>query len=208
MISHDRNNSSPLGVAAAGWSGPRAPSPLASTPKKAVVRDLALPRTDRYQSQNGALALSCGWGAFAVLRSRFPLARRKVTAPPRPWTIGGGSDRTRAVERRHRGSLIARAAPVLDFCFIDGGHGFGQIVRDLRTLREACRVMVFHDIVNVRGWDVPSFWRNITDKASPLHPAEFTAHECIYQPPLSDGKLMGIGVLAREAHTKRRGADE
>ena len=43
--------------------------------------------------------------------------------------------------------------PMLDFCLIDGGHSFYLANRDFRTLRTACRVVAFHDVVNAGvGW--------------------------------------------------------
>lgn len=38
--------------------------------------------------------------------------------------------------------------PVLDFCLIDGGHSYRLASRDFKTLRSACRIIAFHDIVN------------------------------------------------------------
>lgn len=127
-------------------------------------------------------------------------ARQGITQVRHGWYGGNESWKFLGLGDAYDGQWPARwRAPVLDFCLIDGGHGFPQVSRDLRTLREACRVIVFHDIVNARGWDVPRFWRTvILDEASPSHPAEFAAQECTYQPPLSDGQLMGIGVLVRK----------
>ena len=57
------------------------------------------------------------------------------------------------------------SAPVVDFCLIDGGHSYTLASRDFKTLRTGCRVIAFHDIVNVRVGltEVPRLWRELTD---------------------------------------------
>ena len=136
------------------------------------------------------------WHVSPCIRSLFD--REGVTRVKHGWYGGNESWTPLGLGHEFDGRWPARwPAPVLDFCLVDGAHTFAHIVRDFKTLRTACRVFAFHDIVNSRGWDVPRFWRNITNIASPLHAPEFAVHECTYQPPLSDGQLMGIGLLIR-----------
>mmetsp|Transcript_60254 Transcript_60254/g.138256 ORF Transcript_60254/g.138256 Transcript_60254/m.138256 type:complete len:294 (-) Transcript_60254:215-1096(-) len=86
--------------------------------------------------------------------------------------------------------------PVLDFCLIDGGHTHHLAHRDYKTLRTACRVIAFHDIVNVRVGlqHVPRLWQELISPGE-LYAPEFAAHNCTQQPQGSDGQLMGIGLL-------------
>ena len=91
--------------------------------------------------------------------------------------------------------------PVLDFCLIDGGHSFYLANRDFRTLRTACRVIAFHDVVNAQvGWDaVPRLWRSLTEPGHAMYAHEFTSRNCTMQPTGGSGQYMGIGVLTRRA---------
>mmetsp|Transcript_2163 Transcript_2163/g.3574 ORF Transcript_2163/g.3574 Transcript_2163/m.3574 type:complete len:332 (+) Transcript_2163:196-1191(+) len=90
------------------------------------------------------------------------------------------------------------STPILDYCLIDGGHGYRQVARDYLTLRTACHVIAFHDIVNVRGWEVPEFWSDITmNHEHKLFAHGFKTRHCTHQPRYGDNKLMGIGVLLR-----------
>jgi len=91
--------------------------------------------------------------------------------------------------------------PVLDFCLIDGGHSFYLANRDFRTLRTACRVIAFHDVVNAAvGWDaVPRLWKSLTDPGHNMYAHEFAARNCTMQPKGGSGSYMGIGVLTRRA---------
>jgi hypothetical protein len=91
--------------------------------------------------------------------------------------------------------------PVLDFCLIDGGHSFYLANRDFRTLRTACRVVAFHDVVNSQvGWDaVPRLWKSLTDPRHAMYAHEFTSRNCTMQPTGGSGHYMGIGVLTRRS---------
>ena len=91
--------------------------------------------------------------------------------------------------------------PVLDFCLIDGGHSFYLANRDFRTLRTACRVIAFHDVVNAQvGLDaVPRLWRSLTEPGHAMYAHEFTSRNCTMQPTGGSGQYMGIGVLTRRA---------
>ena len=92
------------------------------------------------------------------------------------------------------------SAPAVDFCLIDGGHSYTLASRDFKTLRTGCRVVLFHDIVNVRVGlsQVPRLWRELTDPAHERYAPEFEGVNCTQQPRWSDGQLMGIGILVRK----------
>ena len=84
---------------------------------------------------------------------------------------------------------------------IDGGHSYRLASRDFKTLRSACRIIAFHDIVNRPrvGVDaVPRLWKDLTDPQSEHFAHEFGSEMCTHQPKFSDGHLMGIGVLIRK----------
>ena len=84
---------------------------------------------------------------------------------------------------------------------IDGGHSYRLASRDFKTLRSACRIIAFHDIVNTPrvGVDaVPRLWKDLTDPQSEHFAHEFGSEMCTHQPKFSDGHLMGIGVLIRK----------
>ena len=84
---------------------------------------------------------------------------------------------------------------------IDGGHSYRLASRDFKTLRSACRIIAFHDIVNTPrvGEDaVPRLWKDLTDPQSEHFAHEFGSEMCTHQPKFSDGHLMGIGVLIRK----------
>ena len=82
-----------------------------------------------------------------------------------------------------------------------GGHSFYLANRDFRTLRTACRVIAFHDVVNAAvGWDaVPRLWKSLTDPGHNMYAHEFAARNCTMQPKGGSGSYMGIGVLTRRA---------
>ena len=92
------------------------------------------------------------------------------------------------------------SAPVVDFCLIDGGHSYTLASRDFKTLRTGCRVIAFHDIVNVRVGltEVPRLWRELTDPTHERSAPEFESVNCTQQPRWGDGQLMGIGLLVRK----------
>ena len=92
----------------------------------------------------------------------------------------------------------AWAAPVLDFCFIDGGHSYYLANRDFRTMRSGCSALAFHDIVNHRVGlsEQPRLWRDLTTRANAAYAAEFHAANCTQQ-PMPRGQNMGIGLLSR-----------
>lgn len=97
--------------------------------------------------------------------------------------------------------------PVLDFCFIDGGHTYHLANRDFRTMRTACRSVAFHDIVNrgVGFENQPQLWLDLTNDTHPSYAREFASANCTQQPVLS-GQMMGIGVLIRKAARPPHGA--
>ena len=98
-------------------------------------------------------------------------------------------------------------SPILDFCLIDGGHTYRLAVRDWRTLRTACRVIAFHDVVNPREPGTIRLWRELTNRDSLEFATEFSSHLCVQQPSPAAAaqtqgpqKVMGIGILTRRDH--------
>ena len=118
------------------------------------------------------------------------------------WYGGKESWPALGLQAKWDGSWPANfSRPVLDFCLIDGGHSYTLASRDFKTLRSACRVIAFHDIVNsprVGAEAVPRLWKDLTDPLSERFAHEFDSQTCVHQPKGSDGHLMGIGVLIRK----------
>ena len=98
-------------------------------------------------------------------------------------------------------------APVLDFCLIDGGHTYFLAGRDFRTMRTACRVIAFHDIVSkaVGMGHQPQLWKDLTNPQHSMYAPEFEPHECVAQPEKGAGRVMGIGILARTTEERGHG---
>jgi hypothetical protein len=102
----------------------------------------------------------------------------------------------------------AEPRAVYDLCFIDGDHGYLAAKNDFTALRSRCKIVMFHDIVNKRvGFqNVPRLWKELAGAAVGMPGAQqprvwppsdyrYDAHECVYQPKLSDQQMMGIGII-------------
>jgi len=114
------------------------------------------------------------------------------------WYGGKESWKPLGLLEQYDGAYPARwPEPVIDFCLIDGGHSYYLAKRDWLTMRTACRVVAFHDIVNhaVGMAEQPQLWKDLTNASHVRYAAEFTSTECTDQP--GSGALMGIGILTR-----------
>lgn len=116
----------------------------------------------------------------------------------------GGNESWEPMALAHRPGARSYPAmwsePVLDFCMIDGGHSHAIASRDFRTMRSACRVIAFHDIVNhqeVGHNQQPRLWRELTTPGHKSYASEFSASNCTQQPARGKGMFMGLGVLTR-----------
>ncbi|EOD15121.1 hypothetical protein EMIHUDRAFT_246063 [Emiliania huxleyi CCMP1516] len=116
------------------------------------------------------------------------------------WYGGKESWKPLGLLEQYDGAYPARwPEPVIDFCLIDGGHSYYLAKRDWLTMRTACRVVAFHDIVNhaVGMAEQPQLWKDLTNASHVRYAAEFTSTECTDQP--GSGALMGIGILTMGA---------
>ena len=132
----------------------------------------------------------------------------EVTRVPNGWF--GGNESWAPMGLSHRRGARSYPAvwrrPVLDFCLIDGGHSFDIASRDFRTMRSACRVIAFHDIVNqqeVGYLEQPRLWRELTSPGHKMFAREFNSSSCIQQPIGGKGSFMGIGILTRASGTQQ-----
>ena len=93
--------------------------------------------------------------------------------------------------------LVGDEGRLVDLCFIDGDHSFEGVSRDYNSLRERCRLLLFHDIVAEEVPGVPRFWGML--KADPANAGLW--HDFLQQPVgtalrANDTKgLLGIGLL-------------
>lgn len=116
------------------------------------------------------------------------------------WFGGNESWRPLGLLSQYDGAYPAKwRVPVLDFCFVDGGHSYYHANRDFRTMRTACDLIAFHDIVNRDvGWrEQPLLWRHLTNESHARFASEFEPTRCTQQ-PVKDGGQMGIGILSRK----------
>ena len=96
---------------------------------------------------------------------------------------------------------------LVDLCFIDGDHSFQAVQRDYLSIKERCRVLVFHDIVAPEVPGVARLWQML--KLSSEEEG-MQWHEFLQQPAGSSLHFdahgqrhgyLGIGILVR--HGKR-----
>ena len=96
---------------------------------------------------------------------------------------------------------------LVDLCFIDGDHSFQAVQRDYLSIKERCRVLVFHDIVAPEVPGVAKLWQML--KLSSEEEG-MQWHEFLQQPAGSSLHFdahgqrhgyLGIGILVR--HGKR-----
>lgn len=105
---------------------------------------------------------------------------------------------------QYDGAYPARwRAPVLDFCLIDGGHSYSLANRDFKTMRTACRVIAFHDIVSskVGKTEQPQLWKDLTNSSHTKYAHEFSSSNCTQMPldwGLRPHDVMGFGILTRK----------
>ena len=122
-----------------------------------------------------------------------------VTRVRHGWYGGNESWEPLGLGSRYDGQYPAQwREPVIDFCFIDGGHSYYHAFRDFRTMRSACRVIAFHDIVNANvGWrQQPLLWKHLTNVSHENFASEFGNSNCTQQPVVGQ-HVMGLGILSR-----------
>ena len=123
-----------------------------------------------------------------------------VTRVRNGWYGGKESWEPLGLGQAYNGSYPAKwPEPVLDFCFIDGGHSYYLAHRDFRTMQTGCRTVAFHDIVNKAvGWkEQPQLWKDLNNRDHSNYAGEFVASATCTQQPSVNGAHMGIGILSR-----------